>query len=571
MSLQAQNTFTDGLTTDFHPLNCKNSILTDALNATLVTTKGNEMVLQNDIGNSKIVTDNSDGTQNVVKLKDGFIPLGAKEYQGIIYIASYNPLSKQCEIGTYPSPDYDSFIKSQSSASSKKTSAEIKLPMLEKYQPLRNLVSVKDDTLYDKGLYISSKVGSQQNVFDLNTELLNFDINHPVNIEIQASYDGSVNLLLNDGINIPRLINSRFSTLENGYAKIPERRRNDDNLYSKESKTIFDIDTSLIKRINSFPRIEYSGILYSGSLKVGNYTFYIKYCDSDGNETDWVAESGIISIFKGLDQDPFSIDGGVEDMNANKSIKLVIKDIDTAYHYVKVYFVRNSAAKNQSAVQKVYEITEPFEIQNSKDCTITITGEETTVDNDISEIQASYQIIDSAKTQAQCQNMLFQANVSESEIYYKDLTDLSLRIIPSVTRMNSETQIGKIESKDYSSKTVDTSIRKVNYFPSEYYNTKNIYYNVGYWNEEFYRIGIVYIYDDNSLSNVFNIVGGELNFNSNKSNKQSAYDEDSIFGLSDNFTIENITDTSGNRQYYNMDDNYITGFNSTKYTENTFN
>jgi hypothetical protein len=28
--------------------------LTDALNATLVTTKGNEMVLQNDVGNVKI-------------------------------------------------------------------------------------------------------------------------------------------------------------------------------------------------------------------------------------------------------------------------------------------------------------------------------------------------------------------------------------------------------------------------------------------------------------------------------------------------------------------------------------
>ena len=37
-----------GLVTDFHPLTTKNTTLTDALNATIVTTQGNEMVLQND-------------------------------------------------------------------------------------------------------------------------------------------------------------------------------------------------------------------------------------------------------------------------------------------------------------------------------------------------------------------------------------------------------------------------------------------------------------------------------------------------------------------------------------------
>ena len=53
MKNQAQNTFYDGLMTDFHPLSCKNTVMTDALNATIVTTRGNEMVLQNDLGNEK--------------------------------------------------------------------------------------------------------------------------------------------------------------------------------------------------------------------------------------------------------------------------------------------------------------------------------------------------------------------------------------------------------------------------------------------------------------------------------------------------------------------------------------
>jgi len=37
---------------------------------------------------------------------------------------------------------------------------------------------------------------------------------------------------------------------------------------------------------------------------------------------------------------------------------------------------------------------------------------------------------------------------------------------------------------------------------------KNVYYRVGYWPDEFYRFGIVYIFDDDSLSPVFNILGG---------------------------------------------------------------
>jgi hypothetical protein len=49
---------------------------------------------------------------------------------------------------------------------------------------------------------------------------------------------------------------------------------------------------------------------------------YFKYSDEDGNETDFVAESGIISIFKGNDGDPFSIDGGERDMDSNKSIRV---------------------------------------------------------------------------------------------------------------------------------------------------------------------------------------------------------------------------------------------------------
>lgn len=93
--MQAQNTFNEGMVLDNHPLMTPNTVLTDALNATLVTMNGNEMVLQNDMGNAKVEN---------AKLPPGYIPIGMKEYGGIIYIACYNPLTNKGQIGCFPSP-----------------------------------------------------------------------------------------------------------------------------------------------------------------------------------------------------------------------------------------------------------------------------------------------------------------------------------------------------------------------------------------------------------------------------------------------------------------------------------
>ena len=105
---QATNQFTKGLITDYDPLNCPNDILTDNLNGTIITMNGSEMVLQNDMGNSKVYYGkDSNGNDIPVKLNKGFIPVGIKEYGGIIYIASYNPKTNESEIGSFPSPTYE--------------------------------------------------------------------------------------------------------------------------------------------------------------------------------------------------------------------------------------------------------------------------------------------------------------------------------------------------------------------------------------------------------------------------------------------------------------------------------
>ena len=93
---KATNKFTKGLVMDFSPENTQNELLTNALNATLLTFNGNESSLQNDMGNARVET---------AYLPEGYIPVGTCEYGGIIYIVSYNPLEDKSQIGCFPSPE----------------------------------------------------------------------------------------------------------------------------------------------------------------------------------------------------------------------------------------------------------------------------------------------------------------------------------------------------------------------------------------------------------------------------------------------------------------------------------
>ena len=92
------NSFTGGLNTDLHPMLQPNDTLTDCLNGTLITYNGNENMLQNDMGNYELKN---------AKLPAGYIPMGMKEYQGILYLILMNPITKKVQIGSYPSPKTD--------------------------------------------------------------------------------------------------------------------------------------------------------------------------------------------------------------------------------------------------------------------------------------------------------------------------------------------------------------------------------------------------------------------------------------------------------------------------------
>jgi len=44
----------------------------------------------------------------------------------------------------------------------------------------------------------------------------------------------------------------------------------------------------LYKITQSIPKVEFLGLTYGGNMKCGNYVFYFRLADADGNETDFI-------------------------------------------------------------------------------------------------------------------------------------------------------------------------------------------------------------------------------------------------------------------------------------------
>lgn len=374
---------------------------------------------------------------------------------------------------------------------------------------------------------------------DFDTEELQFSLNNPINVLPQYSYDGSVNLIINDGKNKPKLINSRFSpTGRNTYKIVDRTGDNDTNIYDRGEQ--FEIDTSLYKLTNTIPKITFLGMTNTGILPVGNYHFYFRYEDADGNQTDFIGESGLVSVFIG--NSPQNIHSGFVDQNSHKGCRFTLTNLESAYSYISVYYTRESSDINQSRVVQACKIEQKFLISNSNTCNIVITGYADTTEVAIEDINPTYQVVQDAQTQDACQNMLFLANVHKVDIPYKDLQDISLRIVP---------QVSIEEDINYEEEVSPTYSLKIN--SHSYYEPKTIYNKVGYFPNEIYRFGIVYILSDNTLTPVFNIRGNKGNTDFSEHSFYDENDERNYISYNEEtFQIirYNSEETSGNSEEY---------------------
>jgi hypothetical protein len=86
--------------------------------------------------------------------------------------------------------------------------------------------------------------------------------------------------------------------------------------------------------------------------------------------------------------------------------------------------------------------------------------------------------------------MLFFAHNYREKSHHDDLRDIALRFIP------------KAVTEEYTPLESDYSGN----FTNTYYNSLFTYNKTGYWSD-IYRFGMVFIYSDNTLSDVYNVRG----------------------------------------------------------------
>ena len=342
---------------------------------------------------------------------------------------------------------------------------------------------------------------------DFETDELDFSLNNPVDIVPQWSYDNSVNLVINDGKNPPRLINSRFSvTKKNQYQVCNRKGTNDTNIYDQGEQ--FDIDTSLYKKTTTIPRVRFLGLSYGGKLSIGNYHFYFRYVDEDGNESDFFAESGLVSVFIGNSAD--SIHSGFRDEDSHKQVKFVLTNTDASYSKVSIYYTKSTSDIYQNATVQAYKILKEYRISQGEGTYLVISGFEDVQEVTLADINVTYQIYGSVETQDTVQNMLFLANVDKPKTQYNDLADCALRFLPVLN--TQEKYNTKQVGIDYSGSISNT-----------YYDPYYIYNKVGYWDDEIYRFGVVFIKSDNTLTEVFNVRGiKNLTSSTNKNSYSSS-------------------------------------------------
>lgn len=357
---------------------------------------------------------------------------------------------------------------------------EILVPMEDVYRPLHNFydyeglyydsaelpppLPVTNEKLDIEGYYVAP----------LRTPSFNFtDVNF-VDIELQPSYDRSMNIIFTDATNKPRLVNSRFIVQAgNKQATIANRQGvRDTNIYSNERWGNVD----LILTPETVAALDFKGFENGGNLQPGGYKFYFVYSNSDLQTTSVFAESSLVQVVQGTG---FTTRGGNPDERIGKTAYFQLSELDNKFLYVKVFYARDIGEFNSGS----YELREVFNlypIRTDGTIDIRITGFELTIERSQDYLEVIFTDISTATTLSAVQGSLAIANTEISLEYLSYLRGIA-------SNLKIEEGVESMATLDPSDSSKSTGQKRV-----PYGDPNNVYHRLGYWSGETYELGIVF-------------------------------------------------------------------------------
>jgi hypothetical protein len=378
---------------------------------------------------------NIKGNEETFQLKENYVPIGSVEFDGFLFIFSYNPSTSFCEIGSYPSPDPTTNY------------------ITRDYRPLRNYTA----QIYIPDIDESCLVSTVTNLGEFTTPLLGFKCDKPLRVEARLDFDGSVNLYWTDD-NLP------WRSVNNGFVL---RTGAPNNRYV----TAGMIQSGYINGINensNHPIVDFQNY-GSGSLKVGNYFFFVRYTDLNYLTTSFLSQSGPVPLFVSNNAGSAVVTStGESDDLSNKSVNLLVSGLDVNIPFIEIGYIRYFG-------QDTFEcflIDKRFSINGSPQVGVNITGNEPLIALTIDEL-VLYKPSDAlyCKDIAQAFNTFFLANTRGPVLDHPDLRKFMCALTLSENYQNNgpaDEIRTDVNNNPYSIDGNDTE-EKVGYFSGETY------------------------------------------------------------------------------------------------------
>lgn len=337
-----------------------------------------------------------------------------------------------------------------------------------------------DDSISEIGIYYANNCEYVSIVND-STSIPKDKLNFSVQYQIQATYrlrrGCEDTIYWVDANNRPRYFNFHK----------PDQFKNQNGTWA-------DTKFNLQKTYERIPNFETAEVLDSGgNLEPGSYNFAIQYIDESLNPTEWISTSPVIRIYNDLSTKEYgeingSINSDADYINfpkTGKSIKMKVSNLDPGFLYYRLAII---VSNNGSGLINDVFYTETIPI--SKNFFI-YTGENHTQQGTEEEILQFTDIIEKAGSIEQIENRLILGRTEGSQVDFCKLQKYASRI-------KSDCITKSVILNDIK----DTANTKN---PTHEFNN-----GLGYMPGEIYSFGILYIFEDNTISPVYHIPGKAL-------------------------------------------------------------
>lgn len=483
-----QNIFNKGLNTDI-----------DEYLITADTLRYSMNIRLNNISDNSFILTNVEGNEELFSLSRGFVPIGTVTDNSFTYIFSFNPLTKEGEIGTYPSLNYNELPPIFNA------SVEPFYPYsLYPENHTRNITNTENDVLQIVNVYkpLFNLVNTSNNRINNRITEWGFSLETPIVREVvsKLNFDYSYNLYWTDNNNPPKVLNGSIS-FYNGEYKLSKKT------YTKED-VLGEINLIPTSRVLS--KVSNINVLQTGGrLLTGNYTFYLIY-NENGIKTIPQCNTNKVSIYFTKNNINY---GGTESISTTTDVTPIDNlrttnsvniqfDLDTSFSSYRIWVEHNKG--EDIAISTFEEIDIDYSTANPN---FIYTGFERTIPITETEINSIYYNVSKVKTLTQLDSRLFMGNIKTFDYNIDNLRKLALQFTLGweVIDMNV-TNMPYLRYSDVNLPLGDEN-------NIGYSHWKNIYDKLGYWGEEQYAFGIVFKLKNGDETQAFPMQGADFSIN----------------------------------------------------------